>query len=213
MSRQTRALSYLRAAMLIIALALPLISLVLLGSHQSVMDGLTKGRAAPLYGMGELMVIDPIPRQEMVAYLRRRARSGGKQLDEATAGAMYERSSAVPNFVQQVAFAAFEAAPGDVIDDAAVEAGFALIVARQSSDFAERFEVLADSQKRTLLALAAAPAERVYTKAFMETVQVANANAVRKALDVLRGRELVDRRGGRYEVANPFLAAWLRGQP
>jgi len=32
MSRQTRALSYLRAAMLIIALALPLISLVLLGS-------------------------------------------------------------------------------------------------------------------------------------------------------------------------------------
>lgn len=189
---------------------LPGVSLVLSGSHQSVMDTLTKGRSAPLYGMGERMAIDPIPQEEMVAYLRRRARAGDKVLDRATAGAMYERASAVPNFVQQIAFAAYEHAPGDRMDGASVDAGFAAIVARQSSDFAERFEVLADSQKRVLLALAAEPAQRVFTKAFMESVQVANPNAVRKALDVLSRLELVERRGGRYEVANPFLAAWLR---
>ena len=188
-------------------------SLVLLGSHQSVMDRLTKDRAAPLYGMGERMSIDPVPQDEMVAYLQRRARSGGKRLDRATARLVYERGAAVPNFVQQIAFGAFEAAPGDVMDLAAVDAGFAVIVARQSSDFAERFEDLADSQKRTLLALAAEPTQRVFTKAFMESVQVANANAIRKALDVLVRRELVERRRGHYEVANPFIAAWLRGHP
>jgi hypothetical protein len=185
-------------------------SLLLSGSHQSTMDALTRGRGAPLYGMGERMAIEPIPIEAMVPYLQRRARAGGKRLDKATAAELYVRGGAVPNYVQQLAFAAFEEADA-AIDSAALDAGLSAIVARQSSDFAERFEGLADSQKRTLLALANEPTGRVFTKVFMGQVQVANANAVRKALDVLTRRELVDRRAGVYEVVSPFLAEWLRG--
>lgn len=185
-------------------------SLLLSGSHQSTMDTLTKGRGAPLYGMGERLVIEPIPPEAMVPYLQRRARAGGKRLDRATAAELYVRGGAVPNYVQQLAFAAFELA-ATTIDLTTLDAALAGIVARQSSDFAERFEGLADSQRRVLLALAREPTGRVYTRTFMAQVNVANANAVRKALDVLMRQELVDRRAGVYEVVSPFLTEWLRG--
>jgi hypothetical protein len=38
---------------------------------------------------------------------------------------------------------------------------------------------------------------------------VANANAIRKAIDVLSELELVQRRAGVYEIGSPFLRAWL----
>ena len=186
-------------------------SLVLAGSHLSVMEKLTKARGAPLYGMGELLVIDAVPEDAMGSYLQRRARAAGKRLTKATAGYLYRRAGAVPNDVQWLAYAAFEAASGrDSIDERCVDAGIASIVARQAPSFAERFETLAPSQQRVLKLLAARPAAKVYAREFLAGVQVANANAVRKALDVLMAAELVQRRAGVYEVASPFLRVWLR---
>jgi len=186
-------------------------SLVLSGSHLSVMERLTRARGAPLYGMGELVVIDVIAEDEMVAYLRRRARAGDKAMSRDAARYLYALAGAVPNDVQWLAYSAFEAAgDGAEIDDAAIDAGMDAVVGRQASNFAERFEVLAPSQQRVLKALAEAPTSKLFTKVFMDRVQVANANAVRRAIDVLSGHELVQRRAGVYEVASPFLVAWLR---
>jgi hypothetical protein len=186
-------------------------SLVLSGSHLSVMESLTRTRGAPLYGMGELVVIDVIAEDEMVAYLRRRARAANKRLSPNAARYLYTLAGAVPNDVQWLAYSAFEAS-GDAgeIDEAAVDAGMAAVVGRQASNFAERFETLAPSQQRVLKVLAETPTARVFTKDFMDHVQVANANAVRRAILVLSGHELVQRRAGVYEVASPFLRAWLR---
>jgi uncharacterized protein len=187
-------------------------SLVLAGSQLSVMEKLTKERGAPLYGMGELVTIDAIPSEEMIAFLRRRARLGGKSLAPQTARLLYERAAGVPNDVQWLAYTAYEEA-GDrtEIGDETVAAALAVVVSRQSSSFAERFEDLSPSQQRVLKVLAAEPTPHVYAKAFLDAVGVANANAVRKALQVLIRAELVHRRAGVYEVANPFLAAWLAG--
>src|SRR5579875_3038664 len=98
-------------------------SLVFCGSHLAVMERLTKGRGAPLHGMGERLVLDVVAEEPMVAYLQRRARSSGKSLEKATGRAIYEMADAVPNYVQQLALAAFEAAgdaarieTGDVAD-------------------------------------------------------------------------------------------------
>lgn len=187
-------------------------SLVLAGSHMSVMERLTKSRGAPLFGMGELVVVDAIPEVEMVPYLRRRARAGGKLLSRPTAEQLYHRATGVPNDVQWLAHSAFEAAGEQPeIDARAVDAGLDAVVARQSSTFASRFEELSPSQQRVLKRLASAPTLHVFAKSFLDAVGVANANAVRKAIAVLIGRELVERRGGVYRVANPFFSAWLAG--
>jgi uncharacterized protein len=185
------------------------VSLVFAGSHQSVMERLTRTRGAPLYGMGEVLSLGIVPREEMVNYMRRRARAGGKGLTKSVAEALFDRAGGIPNDVQWLAHAAFEHAVKEAIDEQAISAGLEAIVARQSSSFAERFETLAPSQQRTLKALAHSPTEHVYSRQFLDRVDVANANAVRKALAMLSQAELVERIDGSWHLTNPFLRAWL----
>ncbi len=183
-------------------------SLVFAGSRLSVMERLTRARGAPLLGMGETFDLGVVPEDEMSAHLVGRARQGGKRLARADARALYRRADAVPNDVQWLAHAAFEVA-GDTIDEAAIDAGLASIVRRQAGFFAERYESLAPSQQRIVRELARSPREKVYAKAFLDAVMVANANAVTTALRALAEQEIARRDGRRWRLASPFFRAWL----
>ncbi len=186
-------------------------SLVFSGSRLSVMERLTRGRGAPLLGMGETFNLEVVPEDEMSAHLVGRAKRGGKRLTRADARTLYRRADRIPNDVQWLAHAAFEAAD-EVIDAEAIEAGLAAIVRRQAGFFAERFESLAPSQQRIVRELARSPREKVYAKAFLDTVMVANANAVTTALRTLAEQEIVRREGRQWRLASPFFRAWLLGQ-
>lgn len=188
------------------------VSIVFAGSHLAVMEQLTKGLGAPLHGMGERLVLDVVPEEPMVAYLRRRARAAGKRLAAPTARLVYRRADAVPNYVQQLALAALEAAGrSEVITDVHVEEGLQTVVEREAGTFAQQFGALAaaPAQQRILKELARRPTGSVYAKAFLDAAGVANANAVTTALHALDGKELVSRRDRVWDVADPFLRRWL----
>jgi len=151
----------------------------------------------------------------MVSYLQRRARATGKRLGKATGRLVYRSADAVPNYVQQLALAAFEAAgSAAAITEDHVDQGFATVVEREASTFAQQFEDLGASpvQQRILKALARQPTASVYAKAFLDAVGVANANAVATALRVLDGKELVARKGRVWDLADPFLRRWVTEQ-
>ena len=188
-------------------------SLVFSGSHLSVMERLTVGRGAPLLGMGETFRLGVVPEAEMAAHLAERAASAGKVLSEATARVLYSRADGIPNDVQWLAHGAFEAAGrSKTITDATVEAAMAAVVSRQAGLFAERYEALSAAQQRIVRELARGPVERVYAKAFLDRVRVANANAVTTALRALSDREIVRRGEARWQLASPFFRAWLVDQ-
>ena len=189
-------------------------SLVFSGSHLSVMERLTRTPGAPLLGMGEMFRLDVVPEDDMAAHLSARAAAAGKRLADGVARDLYRAAGAVPNDVQWLAHAAFEAAGARrVITADDVAAGMAAIVSRQAAIFAERYEALSAVQRRIVRELAAGPVEKVYAKAFLDAVRVANANAVTTALRALSAGELVRRRDGRWELTSPFFGAWLAGRP
>ena len=82
----------------------------------------------------------------------------------------------------------------------------------QAGFFAERYESLAPSQQRIVRELARSPREKVYAKAFLDAVMVANANAVTTALRALAEQEIVRRQGRQWRLASPFFRAWLLDQ-
>ena len=71
--------------------------------------------------------------------------------------------------------------------------------------------MLSPGQRRVLAALAEGPTEQPAGAAFLARTALANPSSVKKALDVLQDGELIARRGRTLVVADPFLAAWLRG--
>jgi hypothetical protein len=118
-----------------------------------------------------------------------------------------------PNDIQRLAQHSFDVAGGS-IGIAEVEAGMALAVSRESTTYVERYERLAPVARR-VLRLAAAPGGLVhpYGVAALRKVEMANANAVRKALASLEESELIVRRLEAWEVSDPFFRRWLQVDP
>ena len=184
------------------------VGLVFSGSKLHVMQKLAIGPGAALLGMGERISLGPVPRAEMVQFLCARAQQGGKHMSESVAAAAFDAVDGVPNDVQRLAYEAFVVAV-EVIDAEALEVALSRIVSHWAMDYEETFERLAPVQQRVLRTIARQPRSQVYSRAFLEEVDVANANSVKKALEVLSDLELVARHGSEWRVADAFLRRWL----
>ncbi len=188
----------------------PRVSLVLAGSKRHLMEELVIHHQAPLFGMAQRLTLGPIPEAEMKGYLRHRADGAGKPLDETAAAHLLALAGPVPNDIQHLAFESFEA--GDHrIDTAAIDRGMARAVDHDSVLFAENLARLSPGQGRVLAALAHGSPAEPYSAAFARSAGLASGSSVRKALQPLLYNEDVVERAGRLVVADPFFAAWLRG--
>jgi hypothetical protein len=188
----------------------PTVSYVIAGSHVHLMERLTTAPGAPLLAMGELLRLGPIPDEEMGPYLVARAQARRKQLAPEVALRICALGGPAPNDIQRLAQHSFDVAGGS-IGPQEVEAGMDLAVSRESTTYAERYERLAPVARR-VLRLAAAPAGLVqpYGLAALREVEMATANAVRKALASLEENELIARGPEGWKVSDPFFRRWLQ---
>jgi hypothetical protein len=189
----------------------PRVSLVLAGSKRHLMEELVIHDRAPLFGMAQRLTLGPIPDEEMAAYLRQRAAGAGKPFQDKAEEYLLSLAGPVPNDIQHLAFEAYEAA-GKLIDADAVERGMAQAVAHESMLFAEDLGRLSPGQARVMAALAAGAPDEPYAARFARSVGLASGSSVRKALQPLLQNEDVMERDGHLVVADPFFAAWLRGE-
>jgi hypothetical protein len=188
----------------------PRVSLVLAGSKRHLMEELVIHEHAPLFGMAQRLSLGPIPDLEMAAYLRDRAAAAGKPLEADSDTYLLALAGPVPNDIQHLAFEAFETA-GTRLDRRAVDHGMARAVAHDNVLYAENLARLSPGQARVLAGLAAGPPDEPYSARFARSVGLASGSSVRKSLQPLLLNEDVVKRDGRLVVADPFFAAWLRG--
>jgi hypothetical protein len=201
--------AHLPALFKALADAHPEVSLVVAGSRKHLMERLVVNSDAPLFGMAERFALEVLPDEVMIDYLRRRSIDGGKPMSQIAAEHLLVLAGPIPNDVQQLAYEVFNVAARTIgVDD--VDRGLLGAVQHEAGLHADQFEALAPGQRRVLSALAVAPVSEPYSAAFAQSVSLATAGSVRKALESLLANELVNLRRGTYRVANPFFAAWLR---
>ncbi len=188
----------------------PKVSLVLAGSRRHLMEQLVSAPSAALYNMAEPITLGPLPEDVIAAHLRARAAAGRKPMSEAVARLIVGLAGPAPNDIQRLAYETYDTA-GTTIDEGAVYAGLTAAVAHDAPTYAERYEALSPGQRRVLSALAEEPTEQPGGAAFLARTRLANPSSVKKTIDVLRAAELVANRDKAVVVADPFLAAWLRG--
>lgn len=185
-------------------------SLVLCGSRQRVMDALVRRSDAPLYGMGKVVALGEIPEADICSYLVERADATGRRMNNDVALAVCSLGGPVPNYVQQLADAAWHQADAGVIDRDALLRGLDEAAALQQDDFASLLAELSPVQARVLRLLAAGPIEHPNASDFVAEAR-ATARSVTLALSVLDDSGLALRRGRAWIVPNPFLRHWLAG--
>ncbi len=187
----------------------PTVSLVIAGSKEHLMARLTVDRGAPLYGLAERLSLDVLPEAVMSEFLRERARVGGKSMAVPAASRIMALAGPVPNDIQRLAYEAWGQS-GRSVTVADVDQAMATAVEHEASQYAETYSRLSPGQRRVISAIAAAPVSAPYASEFARSAGLATGTSVRRALEALVTEELVTRRDGRYQVFDPFFAAWLR---
>ncbi len=189
----------------------PDVSLVAAGSKQHLMERLFVERNAPLFNTTERIALGAIPDEEMIGFVCRRVVAAGKVMLPPTARLILETAGPVPDDIQHLAYEAFEAASGGEVGPDEVGAGLATAVGRLENLYIDIHELLTGGQRRVLRAIADDPTAMPSSSEFVRRTGLANASSVKKALDALIDSDLVAVRSGHRQVADPFLAAWLRG--
>jgi uncharacterized protein len=187
----------------------PKVSFVLAGSRRHLMEGLVLSHGAPLYNMAERLTLGPIDLSVMCEFLVARTKSAGKKMSPTVAQRICELAGPIPHDIQRLAYEAFDIG-ADAITELDVSSAMDRVVAHEAEGYAERFSKLAVGHRRVLMVLASSEVTRPHSAEFFRAAGYANPGAARKAVQVLEDDETVLRRDGVYQVADPYLRAWLR---
>jgi len=188
----------------------PNVSLVTAGSKRHLMERLYLSRNAPLFNTAEKIALGPIPDRLMATWLVRRAAHAGKRMTMETAKLIIDVAGPVPDDIQHLAHTVFLSSLTDQISAQDVTAGLGAIAGQLEHVYSEQFSVMSIGQRRVLRLLAITPVSAPGAASFVRRAGLANPSSVKKALDVLEEAELVVHRDGIWQVADPFIATWLR---
>src|SRR5487761_1073968 len=187
---------------------LPRVSLVFAGSKRHLMEAMVSDPDhGALYNVGAKLYLDRIPMPDFVDYLRARAESAGKSLDQGTAERIYDTAADIPDDAKLVAFWAFEHAAAS-IDEGALNAAVRAAVADQKDEYEELYDGLGLSQQILLKLIAHQPVEHLSGAEVRRDLGVSH-NSARKAGEALQKAELIVRQDGRWVVARGLLKEWL----
>ena len=188
------------------------VSLVLAGSRRHVMHELHSGPGAPLLGVGEILTLDLVPEAEMVAFLRHRCLSGGKEMTEDAARLLYVRARGGPAYVQRLAYEAFDG-NGQEVNVETVARAVATVLKRERQYFEVIYEDLAPNQKSLVRALAIEPARSITSRDFLDRSGLRADSSAQRALQSLEASEKVELGPDGWQVTDPLFALWLAEVP
>lgn len=190
----------------------PDVSHVYLGSKRSMMRRLFNDRNEPFWRSARQMELGLIPAAAFAPFIRERFASSGKAVDDAAIAAVLAVTDGHPYATQELCYALWEeTTPGDTAAAPTVESALTRVLRSEHSHFTRVWETTSLTQRLVLQALAVEPADEITSMAYRARHGLPAASSVQKAFQALSNDELVVRLGpGKYRIAEPFLAQWIR---
>ena len=187
------------------------INYVLSGSNLHLIQRMTGSNGA-FYRMLDRVQVEPVPEDDMTQWIAGRVQAAGiPKVSPQFAPLIVKTASPRTSDIIMLARRSFDMAAqvGEALPDAVVAAGD-LIVMENEHFYLDIWNGLSSRQREVLRYLAVNPGTVTSTQA-LDRIGLRSSGTVVNALRPLQARDWVEKlRRGTYEVADPFLKAWLR---
>ena len=188
------------------------VSYIFLGSRYHILRRMFTDHNRPFYKSAVTMLLDKPPVEESVRFVIERFASAGKSIGRESAERLVAKIDNIPYFIQQLGFETFRivddshrksVSPGDVDSAYANLSGF------NRDQYEQLMLTLSVSQKKLLIALAC---ERTceFGDGYRKRHSLGVSSTVNSAKAKLMEDGLIELSSGRYVVADPFFAQFLR---
>jgi AAA domain len=194
------------------------VSLLLTGSIRNALRMMLEDSEQPLFGEAAQKQLPPIARADFWEYLDFQFEATGKPADEEALDHLIAVTEAHPRRTQQLAWETWnDVRPGKTVAlEDVIEAHERLVQNIERSEYAAALQLLANGDEgefnelRALQLLADRGGERVTSREQAALYGFSSHSRVPTSLERLRGRGLVERRDGIWEIVDPLFAEWLR---
>jgi hypothetical protein len=190
----------------------PEVAHLYLGSKRHMMQRIFNDENEPFWRSAKKLELGPIPGEPFEAYLVDRFESTGRKLDVKVARQILQKTHGHPYATQELAYFIWEETPkGRAVSSPRVEAGVAGVLRSEHAHFSLLWDRASTHQKQLLLVLAKEPG-RPLARDYGRRHGLPGPSSVQRALTALEDQELVVRRDGVAQIAEPFLDDWLLAQ-
>ena len=188
------------------------VSYIFLGSRYHMLRRMFTDHNRPFYKSAVTIHVDKPPVDESVRFVVDRFASAGKAIARETAERLVAKAENIPYFIQQLGFETFR-----LVDDARrksvspddVDSAFANLSGFNRDQYEQLMLTLSVSQKKLLIALS-----REQTDEFGDAYRRRHALGVSSTVNSAKGKLMedghIEQSEGKYVVADPFFAQFLR---
>lgn len=189
----------------------PDVSHVYLGSKRTLMHRLFNDANEPFWRSARQMELGPIPAPAFAAWIRDRFAVTGRAVSDEALGRVLAITGGHPYATQELCYWLWDETGEEEATSLTVDAALDRVLRTESAHFTRIWDTIALTQRLVLQAVAQDPPEQITSTAYRALHGLPAASSVQKAAAALVNGELLRRDGpGRYVIAEPFLAEWVR---
>jgi uncharacterized protein len=190
----------------------PDVAHVYLGSKRSMMHRLFNDANEPFWRSAAQLELGLIPPEEFAPFLVERFAGANRRLSQPVASELLAYTRGHPYATQELAYALWEETPrGRAATGDALARALDRVLHGENAHFSLVWERASQVQRLVLQALALEPTTSLTAAEYRHRHDLPGSSSVARAVEALVEDELLRQLApGSYEIAEPFLAEWLR---
>lgn len=189
------------------------ISYIFLGSRYHMLRRMFTDRNRPFYKSAIVIMLDKPPFEESLDFVVSRFESCGKTIPRQVAGQLVQKIDNIPYYIQQLGFEVFrlvDDAKRKVVSSDDVEAAYRLLSGFNRDQYEQLMLTFSSAQKKLLIALAHEHT-REFDDDYRSRYLLGASSTVNSAKKILIEYGHIECTEGKYCVADPYFARFLRG--
>lgn len=188
------------------------VSYIFLGSRHHMLRRMFTDRNRPFYKSAVTIMLDKPPLDESVGFVLSRFEKSGFSITRDVAELLVLKVDNIPYYIQQLGFEVFrlvdESGSGEVGKED-VEKAYGLLAGYNRDQYEQQMLAFSVAQKKLLVALAS-ETTREFDDGYRTRHMLATSSTVNSAKKKLMEDGHIERSDGKYCVADPFFARYLR---
>ncbi|HEY8001354.1 MAG TPA: ATP-binding protein [Solirubrobacterales bacterium] len=189
----------------------PEVAHVYLGSRRHVMERIFSDENEPFWRSAKPIELGRIEPELFADFSRERFRASGRRLGAKVAAEALRRTRGHPYATQELCYFLWEETPpGAEAGAAELERALTAVLRSEHAHFSLLWDAASAVQRLLLQALSSQQPGRPFTIEYRRRHGLPSASNLQRAARALVEREVIVGDGGSYEIAEPFLAEWIR---
>lgn len=185
------------------------------GSQRRLMEEMFFSEKRPFFMSARNILLNPIPKDKYTDFACQHFQKAGKQITTDGVGLVYDTFMGVTLYLQRIMKEAFNVTQkGDMCDSIAVQRLVNDYILECDPRLREQLAFVTEAQKELLYAVSEenAPVKSITSTAFVKRHRLKSPSAVQAAAKKLIEYDLLTRNEGRYAIADPLMALWLKSR-